>query len=60
MKFDTLQPSKHNRGQKPQGITHNHRPEEFPWTQTDQKTVHWRGSAETPDLNRCATALCFR
>lgn len=55
LKSDMPGPSKHNRGQKPQRITHNQSPKEFPWTQLLTRKLctggEGRRAAATPDLN---------
>ena len=55
LKSDMPGPRKHNRGQKPQRITHNQSPKEFPWKQllTRRRCSGREGrrAAETPDLN---------
>lgn len=55
LKSDMPGPSKHNRGQKPQRITHNQSPKEFPWTQLLTRKLciggEDRRAAETSDLN---------
>lgn len=55
LKSDMPGPSKHNRGQKPQRITHNQSPKEFPWTQRLTRKLctveEGRRAAATPDLN---------
>lgn len=56
LKSDMPGPSKHNKGQKPQRITHNQSPKEFPWTQLLTRKLctggEGRRAAATPDLNR--------
>lgn len=55
LKFDMPEPSKHNSRQKPQRITHNQSPKEFPWTQLLTRKLctggEGRRAAATPDLN---------
>ena len=60
LKPDMLGPSKHNRGQKPQRITHNQSPKEFPWTKLLTRKLcsggEDRGAAESPDWNSMDSA----
>lgn len=66
LKSDMPGPSKHNRGQKPQRITHNQSPKEFPWTQLLTRKLctggEGRRAAETPDLNSTGSTAgdCLR